>query len=171
MNNPDALLKIIDRGQVFASDVDDDPVDMINTMKKTLFAAGIRAVWMSGEDISYPVILRDTDIPQDGSGCESYNPANWEDDGDSQEGFFKVDGEEATGTATRFCDGDHAFFLMGANPDVMETICSSGPVEGDVLSECEIKSITLSKLRGWDDLNGSNFGGLKPDDIACSSNP
>ena len=174
-NDPDALLTIIDRGQLFASDADDDPVDLINQMKKTLFASGIRAVWMSGEVPNYPVLIRDTDIPQDGSGCESYNPASWESDEDA-ESFFLIEGDdetsqEETGASTRICDGDHAFFLMGAYPEVWETTCSTGAQEGDLVYKCTQKTITLSKLKGYDDLDGSQFGGLTKEDVACTISP
>lgn len=60
---------------------------------------------------------------------------------------------------------------MGANPRSYKTVCLGSDINFDTLQPCTMNSARFSKLRGWDDLNDENFGGLMKEDVACKFDP
>ncbi|KAF1969751.1 hypothetical protein BU23DRAFT_571283 [Bimuria novae-zelandiae CBS 107.79] len=75
-NDPVAFYPLLDRGVLFeAGKPKGTPTDMLASMKKVLFGSVVQAVWISGFDPIFPVIVTDKGLSQgDGSVCESWDP-------------------------------------------------------------------------------------------------
>lgn len=58
-NDPEALYGLIDQGQLFGNDqAPESATEVLDTIKVTLFASTLRAVWMSGTTGEYRLSRR-----------------------------------------------------------------------------------------------------------------
>ena len=174
-NDPAGIRASIDQGALFSVDLDQDPADVIDTMKMTMFASALHAVWTSGSGLNYPVIATNDGLIQDGpEGCESWNPKTFE----TPEEDWLVSFPDELVSSARICTGDFAFceypFLaresdtlthlgmlaVGHNPP--RTSCLGSP------SSCSVTPVQLSfsALPGYDTLDGTQWGGLTAEAVA-----
>ena len=103
-------------------------------------------------------------VEQKGTGCQGYSPRDTVFDDTTRLAFGGDEGAEDDVTkAARFCDGDHAFWLVG-----VKTIDWSGTCErkrspqrqfGDPQPHCNKKEAAFDLLHGWDQLDGTQWAG------------
>lgn len=117
LNDPDNTFTFIDQGKFFPGDSPNDPVDAMAFMEKNFLAAALSAVWVTGDpnEHSPPVIVTSDGVPQDGTGCESWDPESFEYDGDGNAADLNFNDDVLSGALT--CIGDTAYWLMGARID------------------------------------------------------
>lgn len=158
LNDPDNAFAFIDQGKFFPGDTPADPVEAGEYVEKSMLAAALSAVWVTGDPSKHapPVIVTSDGVPQDGSGCDSYKPEDW-DEGDLTFEDDVLDGARA-------CVGDTAYWLMGARQGGNEGTCL---VPGTSFpSQCPDKGILLEPLYNIDKLG--DFG-LSLDEVVGKS--
>ncbi|KAK3713007.1 hypothetical protein LTR37_008692 [Vermiconidia calcicola] len=146
-NDPAGIRDAIDKGALFAVDLDQNPSDVIDTMKKTLFASALHAVWTSGDGLSYPVIATNDGLEQDGTGCESWDPTTFEKPDEA----WIVNFQDDLVSSARICTGDFAFWMLAVGHDEPQSSALGGFVPTKLL---------FNELPGYDTLDGTRWGGL-----------
>lgn len=128
LNNPYNAVEFIEGGKFFGDasgdyfDVTGNPLNRSMAVEKMIFAAALSGIWETGLPGEHPspVIILSDDVPQGGSGCESYKPQDVEVDCDSNAcNVEERDDAFSTGFA---CDGDKALWLVGVE-NAIESIC------------------------------------------------
>lgn len=191
-NSPSTLLSVINNGLTFAADTDHSPLDAITTVEKAMYASTIAGIWTAGDYL--PVIITDQGVPQKGSGCSGWDPDSIGIDATTNyKGAFKndvltkariCDGDDVSsagaalakwrskrGRRSRFSSQKdyadaaiQAYWLLAvfaphANP---AAACVPTPTRPCPVSPNFAQFDNLKNLDGFD---GSNWAGLKKEDI------
>lgn len=165
LNNPYTAIEFIEDGKFFGDsegdymDVNGNPLNRSAAVEKMIFAAALSGIWETGLPGEHPapVVILSDDVPQDGSGCESFKPQDAEVDCSSN--ACNVEERDDAFTSGFACDGDKALWLVGVEQAIESHCyepCISSPT-GCAVS-CRPKGVTVKPLHGIEGLPDFNLG-------------